>query len=139
MQVQKTDEGVFIRLDRGEQVLTSLQQAFREANIRSGIVQAIGALEDVELGYFVLSEKQYRRKKLEGIFELLAFSGNISQVDGQAFLHAHAVIGDPEFRVWGGHFFDAKVAVTMEVFVYPVNYALSRQHDTFTGLKLWHL
>lgn len=131
--------GYLLRLPRGARVMETLLDFIREKNIGGGALSAIGALEEVELGYFRLSDQQYLRKKLEGIYELVSFTGNLSYVDGQPMLHAHAVLGDPGFQTVAGHFFDGTVAVTLEVHLTVFSEKVARRRDEETGLNLLDL
>ncbi len=128
--------GYLLRLPRGARVMETLLNFIREKNIGGGAFSAIGALEEVELGYFRLSDHQYLRKKLNGIYELVSFSGNVSYVDGQPMVHAHAVLGDPDFQTVAGHFFDGAVAVTMEVYLTVFSDKIARRREEETGLNL---
>jgi len=131
--------GYLLRLPRGARVMETLLDFIREKNIDGGALSAIGAVEEVELGYFRLSDHQYLRKKLNGIYELVAFSGNVSYVDGQPMVHAHAVLGDPGFQTVAGHFFDGAVAVTMEIYLTVFSDKIARRRDEETGLNLLDL
>jgi len=138
MQLKKLTKGTVIRLDRGESVIDTLSRGLREAQIFSGMLMGIGALKNIELGFFDLLKKEYNKIYLKGIYELLSFTGNITCVENNPFIHAHAVLGSPHYQTVGGHFFNAEVAVTMEVFIFPLSPHITRTKDPFTGLKLWH-
>lgn len=105
----------FIRIDKDEDLFLSLEKWAAENNIKSGHLSGIGALKDVELGFYHLNRKQYDRKLFPNEVELLSLEGNLTFLDGKPFLHIHAVLGDEEFKAFGGHLFAAKVAVTCEV------------------------
>jgi predicted DNA-binding protein with PD1-like motif len=133
-------EGSYVvRLQRGSRVMETLNEFIKAKKIAAGVVSAIGAVEDVELGYFRLSDRQYLRKHFPDIYELVFFSGNISYVKGEPFVHAHAVLSDPDYRPIAGHFFDGTVAVTLEVYVTVFEEKITRSHDEETGLNLLDL
>ncbi len=136
---QRVDDGYLVRLPKGAAVTTSLIEFLSEEHVYTGTLRAIGALQEVELGYFDLANKTYLRKSFPGIYELVSFSGNISLVDAKPFIHAHAILSDANFSPIAGHFFDATVAVTMEVHVSPVSQTISREIDPETELKLLKL
>jgi len=126
----------FLRLDRGEELVAAVTAYCDERRIRSAHVAGIGAVEDVELGYYDLEAKEYLRRRLRGIFELLSLAGNITQVDGKAFLHAHAVLGAQDFTLTGGHFFSGNIAVTGEIHLVETHLELTRAMNEEVGLKL---
>lgn len=128
--------GYILRFQRGVRVVETLAKFIKAKKIAGGTVSAIGAVEDVELGYFRLSDKQYLRKHFPDIYELVSFTGNISYVEGEPFVHAHAILGDPGYRPLAGHFFDGTVAVTMEIYITVFKEKITRSPDVETGLKL---
>ncbi|MFH1437674.1 MAG: PPC domain-containing DNA-binding protein [Pseudomonadota bacterium] len=126
----------FLRLDRGEDVAASITAYCDEAGIRSAAVSGIGAIEDVEIGFYDLAARQYLKRRLEGIYELISLAGNITRVDGRAFMHAHVTLGARDFTVTGGHLFGGKIAVTGEIFLAGAGMALTREMNDEIGLKL---
>ena len=126
----------FLRLDRGEDLAGRLTAYCEAAGIRSAAVSGIGAVEGVELGYYDLGARQYLRRRLEGIWELVALGGNVTRVDGRPFLHAHAVLGDAQLGLRGGHFFGGTIAVTGEIHLVETGLPLTRAMDEGVGLKL---
>jgi predicted DNA-binding protein with PD1-like motif len=114
-----------LRIDRGEDLVSSVTGYCEAAAVRS-----------VEIGYYDLAAKQYRRRRPDGIFELISLSGNITAVDGKAFMHAHVVLGAQDFSVLGGHLFAAEVAVTGEIFLMEMPLGLTRKMNDDVGLKL---
>lgn len=139
MRVLDDRDRVLLRLFRGEEVVGSLQAFAQERQIPHALVNAIGAVEDVVLGAYDLSAREYRRRPLAGDWEVISLMGNLGWVDGDAFLHAHAMLGDLECNVVGGHLFQATVHVTMEVVLWTGDAVLERAHDENVGLKLWRL
>lgn len=105
----------FIRIDKDEDLFLSLEKWASENNMTSGHLSGIGALKDVELGFYHLDKKHYDRKLFPREAELLSLEGNLTLLDGKPFFHIHAVLGDENFRAFGGHLFSAKVAVTCEI------------------------
>lgn len=133
---QIVEGGYLLRLPQHADVMASLKAFCTAKNIRSGSISAIGALNAVELGYYHVDKKEYARRRLSGNYELLAFNGNITRVDGEPFIHAHAMLGDADLQAVGGHFFNGVVAVTMEVFLHNFSTRISRRADDATGLTL---
>lgn len=56
---------------------------------------------------------------------------------GVPFLHAHVTLGDPELGARVGHLFDAKVGVTVEMFLMPLATPLPRMMCEAIGLPRW--
>ena len=137
MKVTKVNDGYVVIAARGERLPEVLDRFCEEYGVTAGTVRGIGAIADVELGYFDVDTKSYQRKRYRGSFELLTLQGNISRKpDGDIFIHVHVVLGGPDYRTIGGHLFDATVSVTGEFFIAPVAAPLQRSLDEYTGLSL---
>lgn len=124
-------------VEKGENLVEKLTEVANEYKIKGGQITGLGAIKNVELGYYHLDSKNYHRMNFgEKDFELISLNGNISLKDGNPFIHVHASMGDEKFEVFGGHLFEAEVAVTAEVFITPLGVMPERQHDTQIGLDL---
>jgi predicted DNA-binding protein with PD1-like motif len=139
MRVRTLDDRFLVRVDRGEELVASILEVAARHDLGSGVVLAIGALENVELGFYVLDEKRYLRRTLPGMHELLSLQGNLARLDGEPALHAHVVLGARDFSTLGGHLFRGSVAVVAEVVILPDRSTVSRGKDEPTGLNLWQL
>ncbi len=139
MEWRQLGESYLLRMDRGERVRETLTRFLQERAIAGGFLQGIGALEQVELGYYSLPERRYLQRTMPGVYELLALTGNIARVDGEPFVHAHALLSDAHFRTLGGHFFDGVVAVTLELVILAFPEPVGREEHAEFGLKLLSL
>jgi predicted DNA-binding protein with PD1-like motif len=115
MERQRTRYGYVLRLERGEEILETLNQFAASENIRTGLVSAIGAAEAIELGFFILGTREYVRRVFEGEYEIAPLAGNFSELDGAPFLHAHVTISGADFAAYAGHLFRGVVTATCEV------------------------
>ena len=139
MQVRRDSQGTFlITLKPGEQLRHCLEKACLDWDIPSGAVSGIGGLCQVELGYWRASQADYQRKTLAGSFELLTLLGNISLYQGRPFAHLHVTLADENLQVVGGHFFEATVTATAELFLTPCD-LIERHWDAHIGAALWKL
>lgn len=136
MNMVKNDNGFALILSRGEEVVDALTRFATEEGITSAEVRGIGALTDVEVGYFDLGQKRYERHALEGEYELLSLLGNITLKRGEPLVHAHVILGNRDLSCVGGHLFSAKVAVTAELQIRVLGGQLNREYDEETGLFL---
>lgn len=141
MQVKDVETGFLIKLERGEKVMATLTEFCASRGISGGILQAVGAVKNAELGYYNLEKREYFFKTLGEDREVASMSGNIALVDGKPFIHAHAMLSamDEALSCAGGHVKEAEVAVTLEVFLSPFNTPVSRVLDDAIGLKLLNL
>ena len=89
------------------------------------------------LGYLDLDQKQYLKREFDSVsMEMVALTGNLALLDGEPVAHCHAVVGDREMRVFGGHLFEATVSVTVEIFVRVYVGEITRRFDFDLGANL---
>lgn len=137
---RKSDNLVFVRLEKGEPVVETLTALCQQLCLRSGWVQAIGAVDRIELGAWDSTERIYHRQVWEQALEVSSITGNIMLKDGKPFLHLHATIAGHDFVARAGHLFEARVNPTLEVFIGSFDHPLERRFDEATGLYLaWPL
>ncbi|MDB2426123.1 DNA-binding protein [bacterium] len=137
MITKKSNEKYVLVLEKGEKLLETITAFAKENELKGAFLSGIGALEDVELGYYNLHTKEYQRKMFDGgDYELLAVNANLSLKNGEPYVHAHASIAGEDFKVYGGHLFEATVAVTAEIFCAPFGAMPVREHDEKIGLDL---
>ncbi len=115
MEHRRTPYRYVLRLDSGEEIVAALKSFAARENVRAGAFSGIGAARDLELGYFVRPTKTYVRRAFPGEWEILALTGNFSDLEGEAFPHPHVVIGGEDFAAHGGHLFQGTVTVTCEI------------------------
>lgn len=139
MKALRFDKGYLVRLDRGEEVTEILERFLGKEGIHAGTVSGLGGVRNVELGYYDLPSKTYRRQRQPGNLELIHYGGNITLLEGKPFIHAHAVVSGPDFKPYSGHFFGAEVTLTGEFVVRPADWKVNRLPDDYTGLKLMDL
>ncbi len=139
MDLRRDGDRILVRLHRGEEVVSSLHRLAAEHELRNALVLGIGALEKLELGYRDVERDCYDRRELAGSHELLSLSGNLAWADGKPFLHAHVVLGAPDFSIVGGHLFRGTVSATAEIYVLPGEFSLQRRWDEDAKMQLWGL
>jgi predicted DNA-binding protein with PD1-like motif len=102
-------------LEPGEELHASVVRFCTVQEIHGGYLSAVGAIDDVELGYFRLPEKVYDRRRISERLEVVSLHGNIALKDGKPFLHAHGLFTGADFQAVGGHVFSARTSITLEV------------------------
>lgn len=133
---------IVVRLDKGDEVVPSLLAALKAEGARGAVmVTALGALQDVELGYFKTGTKAYEKRVVEGSHELLSMSGIVATgPDGAYQPHFHVALGGEEHTAVGGHLFRAKVSVLGEFALRVVyNPSMRREKEPEFGLNALRL
>lgn len=136
----RTEDSIYVvKMEKGDKVISSLTSLADELNINFATVAGIGAVKDPHIAYFVVNQKRYIEKRYEGNFELLSLKGNIAVKEGKPFCHIHVMLGDAEFKVFGGHLMETEVTVTMEIIIKPLNIDVERTKDGESSLYLWNV
>lgn len=130
------EKSTIVVLEKGEKLVESLTKFAKLTGINAASLQGLGALEEVELGFYDLHQKSYKRTTLKGDWELVAMNGNITLKEGTPFVHVHAALGGEDFSLKGGHLFEAVVAVTCEVSLIPHSGLIERHAHPGIGLAL---
>jgi hypothetical protein len=136
MDYRRTEKGYLVRLDRGEELMSTLGRFLAEKDVRCGALTAIGAVENPELGLFTMATKEYKRRRFAGEYEIAALTGNVSTLEGRPFAHLHALLSAEDCSVVGGHLFEAVVAVTCEIDLAVYSGEVKRRRDEATTLNL---
>ena len=128
---------IFISLQTGDEIVESITDIFKQEKIYSGMINGIGAINKVQLGFYNLESKKYKKKYFNDDYELTSLMGNIALKDGNPFVHIHINMSDENFDVIGGHLFRAVTAASAEVIVLLDNQHIKRELDQKVGLYLW--
>ena len=139
METLRGDAGIMVRLFKGEELIAALASLMRQRGLGSGFVTGLGAVEDVELGYYDIAKRTYERRHFEASHELVGLTGSLSWYDGSPFPHVHVVLGDSSMRAFAGHCFRARVSATVELLVRPQLRRVERAMDDEVGLHLMQL
>jgi uncharacterized protein len=139
MTFQRTGSNYILRLFKGEELIETLKNFAQKYGISSGMISAIGATDDVTIGYYDVEQKDYKKQNFKGNLEILSLLGNVTRFEEEAFFHLHVILGDEKYKVWGGHLFSATVNPTCEVIINALDTVTYRKMDKETGLKLLKL
>ena len=135
MQRKEKDNLIFVRLFPGEDIYERLKEVCREYNVETAfVICGIGQLKEFQLGYF--KEKgDYTPEEFREPHELLSLNGNVSKQGGDYEFHLHAVLGNENKGVVGGHLIKGKVAVTNEIVLLKTDLKIKRNLEESSGLK----
>ncbi len=136
MKFKKLGNNYQIRLFRDEKILETLATFCIENNIKSGFINALGAVSFATLGFYNLAEKKYYWRDFSGHHEVTSLVGNISILESKPFIHAHVNLSSDKFNVYGGHLKEAVVGATIEVMLIPGEGKVTREFDGEIGLNL---
>ena len=127
---------IAVIFETGEEPMQGLLDVAKRERLTAGHFTAIGAFEEVTLGYFDWARKDYARIAVKEQVEVLSLVGDVALEGNVPKVHAHVVVGKRDGTAHGGHLLDARVRPTLEVIlIQPPGY-LRRRFDPRSKLAL---
>jgi hypothetical protein len=137
MEYKKSGNLIVIRVDCGEEIVSSVESVCKKEKVKFGSITGIGAVDHVVIGLYRVTEKLYHSNTFDGEMEMTSLLGNASVKDGKPYLHFHANFAGPDGKVIGGHLNEAIVSGTAEIFIHTADSVLGRRADAVTGLNIF--
>jgi 2-polyprenyl-6-hydroxyphenyl methylase / 3-demethylubiquinone-9 3-methyltransferase len=122
--------------DPGDEVISELQHFASAEHLSASTFSAIGAFQDVVLGYFDWKTKDYEKIPVAEQVEVVSLNGFITESDDGPRVHAHVALGRRDGTALGGHLLEGHVRPTLELVLTESPRALRRTQDAETGLPL---
>lgn len=145
MEYRKTSNRVYIRMDKGDEILSGIRKVCRELSIKSGTFQGIGACGKAAVATFIPERQDFLHHECEGMLEMISLLGNIVTDDeGELKEHAHGMFSQRKesgkIGYLGGHVVYAWVSYTAELTldIVPDGF-IGHKADPFTGIDVWKL
>lgn len=142
MDYRKYGETLYVRMDRGDEIIGGILDICKKEQIRSAVFQGIGGCGEAQIQTYLPETKSFETQTIRGMLELVSLTGNIIS-DGQEGLyhHTHALIAyktGGQHCVAGGHIKSLTVSYTAEIELRPViGGMIRRQFDAETGTGFW--
>src|SRR6266568_1180692 len=95
--------------DSGDEVASGLAAFAERHHLGAAHFTAIGACQNVTLGYFEWQGKTYKKILVSEQVEVLSLVGDVALENGHPKVHAHVVIGKSDGSAHGGHLIEAHV------------------------------
>jgi len=128
------------KVEPEEDLIEKVKQLVKYHNIKSGLVNCIGALKKFTIGFFNLDTKKYQMKTFDENVELVSCIGNIAYKDGEPIIHLHVSVGKNDYSINGGHLSQPSiVSVTGEVYIFEIDKKINRINDPILNLALLDL
>lgn len=137
MEYRRFGNTIVARIDRGEEILTALQEIAEAEGIQLASISALGATNDFTVGVYNVDEKQYHANDFRGNFEIVSLTGTVSTMDGRFYAHLHMSAGDEKGQVFGGHLNRAVVSAVCEMVITVIDGTVDRSFSPEIGLNLF--
>ena len=142
MEYRKFGECYYIRMDRGDEIVSTILDVCRREGVRSATFSGIGGCSDAEIQAFDPDAGAFETERVEALLELVSLTGNvIMRSDGTLSHHAHALFayqenGSP--RILAGHLKATTVYYTAEIELRPVvDGVIGAQLNAETNTNFW--
>lgn len=139
MEYKRFKDKVIFRLETGEELMSSVEKIAKELNVTHATINGIGACSKIQMGYIVLSKKEYTFKNFSGNLEILQTTGNITLKDGAPFAHIHINVADEDCRSFGGHLNTAIISATFEGVMHLIKGEIHRELNEDIGIALMNV
>ena len=146
MEYKKMGGRVYIRMDKGDEVIAGLRQVCQELKIKSATFQGIGACDQVIVGTYIPAKQEFLQHERNGMLEMVSLQGNIVTNDKEELVeHAHGMFSylrqeSGEMTYLGGHLLSAWVSYTAEIVLDIVeDRYIGQQFEPVTGINVWKL
>ena len=136
MDYRRFGDTVIARLDKGEEIHEQLRLIALKEDIKLASVSGLGAVDDVTLGVFVVSEKRYHADRFTEDMEIVSLTGTVNTMDGEYYAHLHMGVSEVGGRMFGGHLTEARVSVTCELVIRIIDGSVDRKHHPDPGVNL---
>jgi predicted DNA-binding protein with PD1-like motif len=133
---QGPERTIALIFEKGDDVVSLLEQYAKEHALSASRFSAIGALRGAVLGYFDWELKAYERIPVDEQVEVLSLNGDIALDGDEPKVHAHAVLGRRDGSTVGGHLLQATVQPTLEVLLIESPGYLRKTCNRESGLAL---
>ena len=143
MDYRKYNNTYYIRLDRGDEVVSSILDICKKEQIKSCVYNGIGGCQSAEIQTFHPEEGRFDTEKVTGMLELVSLMGDIvTDEEGILRHHTHAMfayVENNEHKTIGGHLKSTVVLYTAEIELRPVvGGIIGRKKDEETGTGFWN-
>jgi hypothetical protein len=142
MDYRKIGEEYYLRVDKDEEIVSSILKTCQNEKIRTAHFRGIGGCDIIDIQTFIPEQNDFISHRKTGVFELISIDGNVSPDKDDIFIHSHAIFSyleNDEIKIIGGHLKEAYVKYTAEIILTPAKEDISRMIDPKTGISVWKL
>ncbi len=127
MEYKKFKNQIVVRLDDGEEIISSLKEICTRAGVASGSISGIGATQKMRLRVADFENGGFVFQDFHESMEIISLTGNITQVGQEVSIHLHGAAADREMRLHGGHIVSCTVSATAEIFITALDGRIQRE------------
>ena len=142
MDYRKFGDTVYIRMDRGDEIIGGILDICKKEQILSATFSGIGGCGEAQIQTYLPETNKFEMQKICGMLELVSLTGNvITDEQGELYHHTHALFSfkdGEQHCVAAGHIKSITVSYTAEIELRPViGGVIRRKYDEETGTGFW--
>lgn len=143
MEYAKIDNKIFVRMDRGEEIISTLLGICKTESIHTATFTGIGGCSEVTKLTYRPSSDSYEEHIVKSNLDVALIHGNITTDEtGILCHHTHSVMSytkeNDETEILAGHTLRAVVSYAAEITLTPVNGRITRTVNPENGAQIWH-
>ncbi len=131
----------YIRLDKGEEIISALSSLCEKEGIKAASVQGIGGCEKATVGVFDMEDKTYLKEEIRAMLELISLTGNVTVYEDKPYLHLHASFAyhdeNGSAQTLSGHLLEAVIGLTGEIVLTASDIPIGRKYIEDLGIRIW--
>ncbi len=133
-----TGRTYIFRIQKGKDLMEALTDFCHDNQIKCGIINGTGALENATLSSYDQAKKKYDKRVVAKPMEMVSLMGNVSIMDNRANVRADVVLVDAEGNMDGGQLTAGTKVFVAEVYIQElVGEPKVRKQDKVTKLNIW--
>ena len=133
-----TGRTYIFRIAKGKDLMEALTDFCHDNQIKCGIINGIGALENATITTFSQSKKKYDKRVISKPTEMVSLMGNVSIMDNRANVRADIVLVDEDGKTDGGQLAVGSKVFVAEVYIQElVGEPKVRKQDKVTKQNIW--
>jgi predicted DNA-binding protein with PD1-like motif len=131
-------KAAFVRLERGSDLLKSLNEAAVELGLEGATLQVVGAVEALKVAFYRQDTKEYETHEFDAPHEISGGVGNVSLKEGKPFVHIHVTGSGADGRAVAGHLVEGTRVFLIEAYFRDLGGpAPVREEEDDLGLAVW--
>ena len=137
MEYKKVKNHIIVRLDVGEEIISSIMNILKNEKISFATVSGIGATNDFTVGTYDVTNQLYKKSNYKGVYEIVSLLGNTSTMNNEPYIHIHMSAADKNNNVVGGHLNEAYISATAEIILNIIETNVDRIKNSNTELNVF--
>ena len=134
---------LYIRVDKGEEVLGKILEVCERESVKGGSFMGIGACKEAVTATYVPEENDFKNHSAEGMLEMVSLMGNVCLENRKLIEHSHASFSyfdeSDKLCMLAGHLKKAIVSYTAEIVLTISEKPIEKVFDDKVGITVWNL